>query len=140
MNPLRKHSRKRDAILGAMKATLSHPGARWVYEQLKPRIPGLSLGTVYRNIRLLREEGELASAGVVKGEERFDARVEPHPHFVCVKCGKIVDIPLTESGKFKKTMETGMRAEAFPADLHIDYRRTVFNGLCAGCSEAKNTA
>jgi Fur family peroxide stress response transcriptional regulator len=68
-NPVRKHSKKQDAILEVMKATVSHPGARWVYEQLKSRIPGLSLGTVYRNISLFQEEGELVSLGVVKGED-----------------------------------------------------------------------
>jgi Fur family peroxide stress response transcriptional regulator len=134
-NPVRKHSKKRDAILGVMKGTVSHPGARWVYEQLKPRIPGLSLGTVYRNISLFREEGELVSVGVVNGEERFDARVQPHPHFVCTKCGKIIDLPLMESGKFEKAMEAGMREGNIPGDPHIDYRRTVFYGLCENCKE-----
>jgi Fur family peroxide stress response transcriptional regulator len=134
-SPVRKHSKKRDAILEAVKATVSHPGARWVYEQLKPSIPGLSLGTVYRNISLFREEGDLVSVGVVKGEERFDARTEPHPHFVCTKCGKIIDLPLLENGKFEKAIEAGMREEAVPGNPRIDYRKTVFYGLCGNCKE-----
>jgi Fur family peroxide stress response transcriptional regulator len=133
-NPVRKHSRKRDAIFELMKAAVSHPGARWVYEQLKPRIPGLSLGTVYRNISLFREEGELVSVGVVNGEERFDARVEPHPHFVCTKCGRVIDFSLGESGEFTRAIEAGM-GEDVPGKLSIDYRRTVFYGLCGNCKE-----
>jgi Fur family peroxide stress response transcriptional regulator len=131
----RKHSKKRDAILGVMEATGSHPGARWVYEELKPHIPGLSLGTVYRNINLFREEGKLISVGVVKGEERFDARVQAHPHFICTKCGKVIDIPGMESGKFEKTMEKEMRDGDIPGNLRIDYRRTTFYGLCGNCKE-----
>jgi Fur family peroxide stress response transcriptional regulator len=134
-NSVRKHSRKRDAILDVMKATVSHPGALWVYEQLKPRIPGLSLGTVYRNINLFQEEGELVSLGVVKGEERFDARVQPHPHFVCTKCGKVIDLPCMESGEFERAMEAEMRKEGIPGNPRIDYRRTVFYGLCGDCKE-----
>jgi Fur family peroxide stress response transcriptional regulator len=131
---VRKHSKKRDAILGVMKATSSHPGARWVYEQLMPCIPGLSLGTVYRNISLFREEGELVSVGVVRGEERFDARVQPHPHFICTKCGKIIDLPITESGRLKK-VKVKAREEDIPENLYIDYRKTVFYGLCGDCKE-----
>jgi Fur family peroxide stress response transcriptional regulator len=134
-NPVRKHSRKRDAILDVMKATVSHPGALWVYEQLKPRIPGLSLGTVYRNINLFQEEGELVSLGVVKGEERFDARIQPHPHFICTKCGKVIDLPFMESGEFERVMEEEMREEDIPGNPRIDYRRTVFYGLCGNCKE-----
>ncbi|MDR1933010.1 MAG: transcriptional repressor, partial [Spirochaetales bacterium] len=84
-----KHSKKRDAILEVIMASRSHPGAQWIYNQLKPRIPGLSLGTVYRNISLFMSEGSVVSVGVVNGEERFDGRTEPHPHLVCVRCGKV---------------------------------------------------
>jgi Fur family peroxide stress response transcriptional regulator len=133
--PARKHSKKRDAILKVMRGTVSHPGARWVYEQIKSGIPGLSLGTVYRNIKLFREEGGLASVGVVNGEERFDARVEPHPHFICTKCGKIIDLPLLEDEKFEKAMEARLREDTVPGKPRIDYRRTVFYGLCGDCKE-----
>ena len=63
----RKYSRKREAILETIRSTKCHPTAQWVYEQLKPRIPDLSLGTVYRNISLFRQEGKLVSVGVVNG-------------------------------------------------------------------------
>jgi Fur family peroxide stress response transcriptional regulator len=138
---VRKHSKKRDQILTMIRSTLSHPSAHWVYEQLKPVIPGLSLGTVYRNISLFLEEGEVISVGVVRGEERFDGRVRPHPHFVCSRCGKIIDIP----GPAHETLEDAAKAAlgetpgaaslgelASPA-LHIDHRRTVFYGLCEEC-------
>ena len=50
MSTVRKHSHKRDAILECLRCTTSHPTAEWVYTQLKPTIPDLSLATVYRNL------------------------------------------------------------------------------------------
>jgi Fur family peroxide stress response transcriptional regulator len=125
----RKHSRKRDAVLRALRSTETHPGAQWVYDQLRPSIPGLSLGTVYRNIREFRDEGTVASLGVVRGEERFDGRTDPHPHAVCTRCGKVADLP------------EGTGTELFtrpPVEIPgfvIDMRNTVFYGLCGKCGE-----
>jgi Fur family peroxide stress response transcriptional regulator len=121
----RKNSVKRDAVLRVIRSTESHPGARWVYEQLKPVIPGLSLGTVYRNINVFREEGTVISVGVVDGEERFDGRVEPHPHLVCERCGAVLDLG--------KEIQGELLSIAIPG-CTIDGRKTVFYGTCGGCS------
>jgi Fur family peroxide stress response transcriptional regulator len=124
----RKHSKKRDEILTLIRSTASHPSARWVYERLKPGIPALSLGTVYRNISVFREEGKLISLGVVQGEERFDGRVEPHPHFVCSRCGKVIDIPGISNEILEDMGEIGEER-----GLMIEPARTVFYGLCGDC-------
>ena len=63
MAMLRKHSRKRDAILACLRSTTCHPTAEWVYQQLKPAIPDLSLGTVYRNLSMFKDEGLVISVG-----------------------------------------------------------------------------
>ena len=70
-----------------------HPSAEWVYEKLKNDIPGLSLGTVYRNIAVFKDTGIIRSVGVYNGQERFDAVLTPHSHFICTSCFKISDIP-----------------------------------------------
>jgi Fur family peroxide stress response transcriptional regulator len=125
----RKHSKKRDEILAAIRSSASHPSARWVYERLKPLIPALSLGTVYRNINLLREKGELVSLGVVRGEERFDGRVKPHPHVVCPRCGRVIDIPeIPNEALGSVILETGKER-----GFNIEPARTVFYGLCEDC-------
>jgi Fur family peroxide stress response transcriptional regulator len=139
-NAERKHSKKRDAILRVVRSTDSHPGAQWVYDQLKADIPGLSLATVYRNINLFQQEGAVVSVGVVDGEERFDGRVAPHPHFVCGCCGRVFDYDALElPPRFSKLMENLKDMENTQGGFIIDYRRTVFNGLCADCT-AKTTA
>ena len=123
----RKHSNKRDAILQVIRSTESHPGAQWVYDRLKPLIPGLSLGTVYRNINLFKQEGRVISVGVVGGDERFDGRVEPHPHFVCEICGAVIDL----SVEIQSELSTKLSLEI--PGCTIDKRKTVFYGLCKGC-------
>ena len=87
-----KHSKKRDAILECVRTTTCHPSAEWVYSQLKPRIPDLSLATVYRNLALFQNKGLIRSVGVVLGLERFDGNTQPHVHFICTGCGEILDL------------------------------------------------
>jgi Fur family peroxide stress response transcriptional regulator len=128
----RKHSGKRDAILQAIQSTASHPGAQWVYERLKPAIPGLSLATVYRNIKLFQAERQVISVGVVNGEERFDGQTAAHPHFVCSRCGKIADLPCPDDEAVRGMAAT---VPAVPPDCAIDYRKTVFYGLCGQCAK-----
>ena len=89
--PTRKNSKKRQVILEALAATTAHPTAQELYQQLKPDYPDLSLGTVYRNLSLFAEEGDAMSVGVFRGQERFDARTEPHAHLHCVQCGRVID-------------------------------------------------
>ncbi|WP_010254516.1 Fur family transcriptional regulator [Treponema primitia] len=142
-NADRKHSKKRDAILERIRSTTSHPGAQWVYDQLKSDIPGLSLATVYRNINLFRREGSVISVGVVDGEERFDGRVAPHPHFVCDCCGRVIDYDAPElPAEFSKIMENLKNLSHTQDGFVIDYRKTVFSGLCAECvhKQVKTTA
>lgn len=90
--PARKHSKKRDAILECVRSTTTHPSAEWVYARLKPEIPDLSLGTVYRNLALFKQEGIIGSMGVVDGMERFEGNTHPHTHFVCSHCSAVIDI------------------------------------------------
>lgn len=138
----RKHSRKRDAILEVLRSTSAHPCAQWVYDRLKPGIPDLSLGTVYRNLNLFRQEGLAASLGVVNGEERFDGIAEPHPHFVCSRCGAVIDLPPDERDVLVAALEHGFAGGEITANggnkiagqrLIIDFRKTVFYGLCKTC-------
>jgi len=94
-----RYSKKREAILTALRATKSHPTAEWLYQTLKPEHQDLSLGTVYRNLTLFREQGLVRSVGVVDGHERFDADTSDHTHFVCTSCHAVIDIPAITAGK-----------------------------------------
>lgn len=96
MEATAKRFRKREAILSCVRNTDTHPGAEWVFEQLKPEIPDLSLGTVYRNLSLFKDQGLIISIGHVAGVERFDGNTAPHVHFICQRCARVTDLMALE--------------------------------------------
>lgn len=128
MSPVRKHSRKRDAILDCLRSTTCHPTAEWVYSQLKPRIPDLSLGTVYRNLAAFKREGVIDSVGTIGGLERFDARTDVHSHFICRQCGSVVDVDGVELPE--QILEQARRA----LRAQVGGYRLNFYGRCQACN------
>lgn len=91
--PVARKSKKRDAIYQVLRSTKAHPTAEWIYTKLKPEIPDLSLGTVYRNLSRFKEEGLMICVATVNGQERFDADTRSHAHFICECCGSVFDLP-----------------------------------------------
>ena len=90
---MQRFSKKRTAIYDCLCGTKTHPTADWIYQQLLPEFPDLSLATVYRNLAQLKEAGRIRSVGTVAGQERFDADLHPHGHLVCLRCGAVEDLP-----------------------------------------------
>ena len=127
MEPRSKHFRKRDAILAYLRSTDQHPSAETVYTSLKTQIPDLSLGTVYRNISLFKDQGLIISLGSVNGVERYDGNIDPHVHFVCTGCGTVTDLhgmPIPQ-----ELTATAARE----ADARVDSCHLTFHGRCRGC-------
>ncbi|MDR1409528.1 MAG: transcriptional repressor [Oscillospiraceae bacterium] len=87
-----RHSKKRTAIYELLCQTKSHPTAEWVYLQLKPQFPSLSLGTVYSNLAAFQSAGKIICVGTVAGKERFDADTSDHAHFICRRCNAVFDV------------------------------------------------
>ena len=131
MEQVRKHSRKRDAILRCVRSTDCHPTADWVFSRLKPEIPDLSLGTVYRNLAMFKEEGTILSLGVVNGLERFDRRIDPHSHLICQCCSRVVDVEAMD------LPETICQEAAKKTGGTVTGWNLQFIGLCDKCKEAQ---
>ena len=123
---IRKKSKKRDVVLEVLRGTDTHPSAQWIYSEAKKIVPDLSLGTVYRNLNLFKEEGLVVSVGVVDGEERFDCVTEPHTHFVCSRCGSIIDVALDDGSGDEAELEARY-------DVRVESRSVVYRGTCSGC-------
>ena len=87
-----KTFRKRNAILSYLRASTQHPSAETIYKDLKHEIPDLSMGTVYRNLTLFKQQGLAASVATVNGVERFDGNTDPHVHFICNNCDAVIDL------------------------------------------------
>ncbi|MBA4377865.1 MAG: transcriptional repressor [Gemmatimonas sp.] len=82
-----KLTHQRLEIFREVAASLEHPDAEAVFRTVKTRLPTVSLDTVYRTLWLLHDLGLVATLGPRRGSVRFDANLEPHHHYVCVRCG-----------------------------------------------------
>ena len=119
------YSSKREAIYNRIASTKSHPTARWIYDSLKDEYPDLSLGTVYRNLALFKEQGKVNCPAVVNGEERYDAMVDDHAHFVCEKCNHVYDVFDTNI----KQIDDALLEQEF----QVTRQNLVFYGICKNC-------
>ena len=122
-----KRFRKRDAILECVRSTDIHPSADWVYAQLKPVLPDISLATVYRNLSLFKQQGIIASLGTVSGVERFDGNTDPHVHFICNCCDAVIDLPQMQ---VPQSLSSQAAAEA---GGQVDVCQLTFTGICNRC-------
>ena len=86
-------SRQREAILSAVRESCCHPDADMICARVKEDIPHVSLGTVYRNLGRLAEEGLIRRIAVPFAADRFDKTLTPHGHAVCPSCGDVSDLP-----------------------------------------------
>jgi Fe2+ or Zn2+ uptake regulation protein len=121
-----RNTRQRKVILEELKKLYTHPSADELYEITRKHLPRISLGTVYRNLEILSEMGEIQKlefGGMVK---RFDGNYSDHYHLRCIRCHKIVDAPLEAS----KTIERKLKKKT---DFKILGHRTEFFGICPEC-------
>ena len=126
-----KRSRQREAILEVMQNTKCHPTADWVYAEVRKIIPNISLGTVYRNLSMLAENGTIQKLNIGTSVEHFDGNPEIHYHVCCSDCGRIDDIeakPLEHINQWA--------AEKFGGEIFEHY--TMFVGRCSNCKNGIN--
>ena len=123
-----KYSRQRESIKHFLMTTRTHPTADEVYLHVKEDFPNISLGTVYRNLNLLADLGEAIKISTPDGGDRFDGRTSPHNHFLCRKCGRLLDLELD-----MKSIEEVNRLAAENFDGLIESSSTLFYGECSDC-------
>lgn len=121
---LRRNTPQRRVILEELDALKSHPTAAELFAAVRKRLPRISLGTVYRNLEVLYQDGRINKLEWAGSETRFDAMLEPHLHIRCTDCGRIEDLmdPVQMSGQPEELggfLVQGCRLEYF--------------GLCPAC-------
>lgn len=123
----RKYSRQRELIKEFLQTRKDHPTADMVYTNVRRKNPNISLGTVYRNLTCLAEDGEINRLNMGDGVDRFDADTTPHYHFVCTACGCVIDLEMD-------SIESITEAAAAHFKGHIAGHKTYFYGVCGSCS------
>ena len=123
-----KHSRQRDCIKEFLMSRKDHPTADMVYAHVREEFPHISLGTVYRNLSLLSEIGEIRKI-TCNGPDRFDADTSAHYHFTCTSCGCVEDLEFTKKPDFSDVMPVNFSGEI--TEINLD-----FSGVCGACKAA----
>ena len=126
-----RYSKQRELVLRKVEELCDHPTAEEIFDKAAPECPGLSLGTVYRNLAMFKQDGEIVSVGTVAGLERFDGNTAPHAHFVCTACSGVYDVPQDALPKeFVRSAEQATGGEIAAYQLS-------YYGICSNCKNSK---
>ncbi len=123
-----KFSRQREAVKTYLHGRTDHPTAEQIYTDLRRDNPRLSLGTVYRNLTLLSEMGEIRKISTLTGPDHFDADTTMHYHFCCKSCGRMSDIPMAADETFEQRITAAAEGSVEGIDV-IAY------GVCPTCTD-----
>lgn len=122
----RRNTRQRRLILEELRKVKTHPAADSIFKLVRKRIPAISFGTVYRNLNLLRDQGEILELSCGRYSCRYDGSTHNHYHFLCLKCKNVFDIdaPVLEYLDIKVSENSGFT---------VKYHRIDFYGYCKDC-------
>ena len=123
---MRKYSRQREAICEYLGSRKDHPTADMVFQAVRQVYPKISLGTVYRNLNLLVEQGQALRLDCGDGVDHFDGDTRPHYHFSCQKCGCVMDLEMDPIDHIDQIAGAGFDGE-------IQGHQVLFYGLCPKC-------
>lgn len=127
-----KHSKQRDMIKAFLMGRKDHPTADVIYMNVRREFPNISLGTVYRNLTLLADMGEIKRLRVGDGVDHFDADISPHYHFVCTECNSVIDLEMDNIDTIQEIAGAGF-------DGRIAGHVTYFYGTCGVCTNAHDS-
>lgn len=127
-----KQSKQRNAILDYLRSTTSHPTADTIYENVRKKIPNISLGTVYRNLNMLAETGEILRLVCGGSSDRYDGFTKPHYHFLCRECGSVSDLEMASLDHIDVIAGAGFTGTV---EGHFAY----FYGVCPACLRQEDT-
>ena len=122
-----KHSKQRDSIIDFLSTRKDHPTADTIYMNVRQTFPNISLGTVYRNLTLLADMGEILRIRVGDGLDHFDFDTSPHYHFICSQCGGVSDLDMKNTDDLTAAAQQNFKGEV---DGHVIY----FYGRCPNCN------
>jgi Fe2+ or Zn2+ uptake regulation protein len=121
-----RKSRQREVVLAVVRSTMDHPTADWVYRQARRTLPRIGLGTVYRNLKTLAEEGVIHEIHTGGHSARFDGNTGRHYHIRCLGCGRVNDLPMSVDTRLEEEAGRAMNYRILGHQVEI-------HGLCPLC-------
>ena len=126
-----RNTRQRNVILDILQETREHPTAEKIYQNARQIIPNISLGTVYRNLNLLQNQGLVREIRSFCGSSnRFDSILDSHAHFHCTNCGVLLDIAMPLGFDFKLDHDGPLTITSIELNIM---------GECAKCNSYLNS-
>ncbi len=126
-------TRQRKVILERLRKVKTHPSADEVYAMVRKKLPRISLGTVYRNLEILSQLGEIQRLELGCALKRFDGNPENHYHIRCNHCNRVDDIMIRPL----KNVENEINGST---DYRVTGHRIEFQGLCRRCSQKERSS
>lgn len=126
-------TRQRKVVLEELRKLNTHPSADQIYKVVRHRLPRISLGTVYRNLEVLSELGEIQKLELSGLLKRFDWNTKKHYHIRCVRCSRIDDAPIAPLNQLDNELNGATVFEIIGHNLE-------FTGLCPECSGKEHKA
>ena len=120
-----RDTHQRRLVLEAVRSRTDHPSADDIYLSVREKDARVSRGTVYRNLSVLTQSGDISHVKVPSAD-RYDLRLDRHYHLFCTGCGSVCDAPIP----YREDYDLQVEAET---DFKIQRHRTVFEGLCSQC-------
>jgi len=126
----RRNSKQRRIILEELRNLKTHPTADHLHRLLRERMPNISLGTVYRNLELLKTENQILKLNSLTSQSRFDGNPLPHHHIHCTGCGRVDDAEELENDEYLEEVKhlKGYEIQGYKLD---------FVGVCSNCRQKK---
>jgi Fur family transcriptional regulator, peroxide stress response regulator len=121
-----RQTRQRVVILDVVRSTMDHPTADWVYRQTRRHLPRISLGTVYRNLKRMAEQGIIREIHAGGHPARFDGNTGRHYHIRCLVCGRVNDLPMSVDPRFEDEAGRAMNYRVLGHQLEVQ-------GVCPAC-------
>lgn len=123
---IKRLTRQRKAVLEVIRHAENHPDAAWVYSAVRQMVPSISLGTVYRTLDALVEEGYLMPLSRPGEAIRYEANLDGHLHLLCRQCNEFFDIvsPLPD-------LLSEVKAQ-YP-EFAIEGVQVAYHGVCPKC-------
>jgi Fur family transcriptional regulator, peroxide stress response regulator len=131
--PRKRTTRQLEQVFAALQGDHTHPFAHQIYQRVHRKLPRISLATVYRNLHSLVEEGKIRTLLLDEQGARFDPETSRHDHFVCERCGRVVDLFL------RRARQLDLSSLARQGYVVTTHSLTV-HGVCQVCAARRRTS
>lgn len=123
-----RNTKQRQLILEVLRSTYSHPTVDWLYQKVRKEMPNISLGTVYRNLNLLKEQGIIQELRYAGQQSRYDGNPQPHYHLTCTHCQRVMDVDIPVQKQLDQQLK-----QALP-EVDVLGHNLEFYGICPECA------